>query len=229
MTSLTVASREQRPVLLRLGTLLAAMLFAFTLVLAGSASAEAAPKAPKDPKNIGVLVNKNRPLKPKSYVPRDLTKIGSAKIRKEPARHMRSMMSAAKKAKKPVTIVSSYRSYKRQKTLFSQYSRWYGVKYASTVAARPGYSEHQTGLTADLGTPGGGCALGKCFGNTKASKWVASNSWKYGYIIRYPKGYTKVTGYAYEPWHVRYVGKKISSKMHHKKIRTLEQYYGLKR
>lgn len=225
--SLTSRLRSRGP--LRLGTALATLLFALTLLLAGPSVSQAAPTPPKDPKNIGVLVNKNRPLKPKNYVPRDLVKIGSAKVRKEPAKHLRSMMAAAKKAKKPLVIVSSYRSYTKQKSLFSQYSRWYGVKYASTISARPGYSEHQTGLTVDLGKPGGGCTLSTCFGTTKAGKWVASNAWKYGYIIRYPKGYTKVTGYSYEPWHVRYVGKKIATKMHQKKIRTLEAYYGLKR
>lgn len=206
-----------------LTALLTAALLALTPTPAG-----AAPKIPRDPSNVGVLVNKKLPLKPKSYVPRDLVSVAGARVRKEPAKHLKTLMRDAKRAKAPIVIVSSYRSYSTQKSLFARYSRLYGAAYASRIAARPGHSEHQTGLTVDVGAASGRCRLGACFGGTSAGAWVAKNAWKYGYIVRYPKGQEKRTGYAYEPWHLRYVGKKIATTMKKQRIPTLEAYYGVR-
>ncbi len=197
-----------------------------TAVLAGAATSPSAPVPPRDPRNIGVLVNKTHPLSPKSYVPRGLVRVQGHRLRAEPARALKAMMAAARKAGAPLVTVSGYRSYATQKALFARYSRLYGVAYASRISARPGYSEHQTGLTMDVGAAHGGCRLGTCFGNTKAGRWVAANAWRYGYIVRYPRGQEKVTGYSYEPWHLRYVGVKISTAMKKAKIPTLEHYYG---
>ncbi|MDR2256660.1 MAG: M15 family metallopeptidase [Arthrobacter sp.] len=190
------------------------------------AAAPKAPKAPTDPRNIGVLVNKQVPLKPKNYVPRGLVTVQGQRLRAEPASALKTMMKDAKRAGATLVAVSGYRSYTTQKSLFARYSRLYGAAYASRISARPGYSEHQTGLTMDVGAANGKCRLSSCFGSTKAGTWVAKNAWKYGYIVRYPRGQEKVTGYTYEPWHLRYVGKRIAAAMKKGKIPTLEAYYG---
>ncbi|WP_394162863.1 M15 family metallopeptidase [Galactobacter valiniphilus] len=184
------------------------------------------PKPPRDPRNIGVLVNKTHPLKPKSYVPKGLVRVNGQRMRAEPAKALTKLMRDAKRSGARIVTVSGYRSYSTQKALFARYTRAYGSAYAARISARPGYSEHQTGLTMDVGAANGACRLGSCFGNTKAGRWVAKNAWKYGYIVRYPKGQEKVTGYTYEPWHLRYVGVKISTAMKKGKIPTLEHYYG---
>lgn len=186
----------------------------------------AVPKPPRDPRNIGVLVNKTHPLRPKSYVPKGLVRVQGQRLRAEPAAALTKLMRDAKTSGARLVTVSGYRSYSTQKSLFARYTRAYGAMYAARISARPGYSEHQTGLTMDVGAASGACRLGACFGNTKAGRWVAKNAWKYGYIVRYPKGQEKVAGYTYEPWHLRYVGVKISTAMKKGKIPTLEHYYG---
>jgi D-alanyl-D-alanine carboxypeptidase len=101
-----------------------------------------------------------------------------------------------------------------------------GQKHADSVSARPGHSEHQTGLAADLGASSGECALRACFGDMPEGKWLAANAYRYGFIIRYQKGATPRTGYAYEPWHLRYVGKQLAAEMQRTSV-TLEEYFHL--
>ena len=106
--------------------------------------------------------------------------------------------------------VSGYRSYSQQASLYDSYVRQYGQATADTLAARPGFSEHQTGLAMDIGNASGVCALQACFATTPAGKWAAANAATYGFIIRYPAGAEAVTGYTYEPWHLRYVGRDLA-------------------
>ena len=94
------------------------------------------------------------------------------------------------------------------------------------LAARPGHSEHQTGLAVDFAAKGVS-TLTTSFAKTKAGIWLAANAWKYGFILRYPKGKTAVTGYQFEPWHFRYVGVRTATDMHDRNILTLEEYYSL--
>jgi D-alanyl-D-alanine carboxypeptidase len=103
----------------------------------------------------------------------------------------------------------------------------YGRATADLISARPGFSEHQTGLAIDIGNPNGVCGLQECFAGTPAGVWAAQNAWRYGFIIRYPRGMTPVTGYAYEPWHLRFVGTTISSEMRAHAVPTLEHYMSL--
>jgi D-alanyl-D-alanine carboxypeptidase len=95
------------------------------------------------------------------------------------------------------------------------------------LAARPGYSEHQTGLAADVSASGQGCVIQVCFAKTKAGKWLAANAWQYGFILRYPDGQTKTTGYQFEPWHFRYVGVQLATEMKSQNITVLEKFWNL--
>lgn len=174
---------------------------------------------------LGFIVNKDHKLSP-SYKPALKTIPGTSKqMTPEAVAAFETMRKAAKKDGISLTAVSGYRSYARQKTLFASYSRQLGVKEAERVSARPGTSEHQTGLAMDVGAANGRCVISKCFGDTREGKWVAKYSYKYGFIMRYPKGTEKYTGYDFEPWHYRYVGTAIAKDMKNKKIKTLERYY----
>jgi D-alanyl-D-alanine carboxypeptidase len=124
-------------------------------------------------------------------------------------------------------IQSAYRSYAEQKTIHARQVEKYGLKAGEALAARPGYSEHQTGWAVDVSARGQGCQIRVCFGQTKAGSWIAQNAYKYGFIIRYPNYATPVTGYQYEPWHLRYVGKGLAKVMRDDKISTLEKFFKL--
>ena len=183
-------------------------------------------RPPASVRSLGVLVNKSRPLQPATYVPKLTTIKGTPfRLRPEAAAAYRKMAAAAGKDGIRFRVVSAYRSYARQKQLFAQHTRLYGKAYASRIAALPGKSEHQTGLALDLGATGGRGQLAGSFASTRESKWLAKNAYRYGFILRYPKGKEKTTGYAYEPWHYRYVGKAIAKNMKAQKLKTLEAYY----
>ena len=119
------------------------------------------------------------------------------------------------------STTSNYRSYSYQSTLYQNYVSAYGQASADTFSARPGYSEHQTGLAFDLREPGGGSLLT----NSKATRWVAKNAHKYGLIVRYQSGKEWITGYQAEPWHVRYVGD-IATSIYNSGL-SLEEYLGV--
>jgi D-alanyl-D-alanine carboxypeptidase len=102
----------------------------------------------------------------------------------------------------------------------------YGKKVAENLAAHPGYSEHQTGLAADVSTTALGCRITN-FGKSSASAWISTNGWQYGFIVRYPNGETATTGYQYEPWHLRFVGVELATQMHDQKITVLEKFWNL--
>ncbi|MEK5480659.1 MULTISPECIES: M15 family metallopeptidase [unclassified Viridibacillus] len=119
---------------------------------------------------------------------------------------------------------STYRSYDRQVELYANYVNRDGKEAADTYSARPGYSEHQTGLAFDIGEVGSEQFFAdEGFGKTEAGKWLAKNAHKYGFIMRYPKGKENVTGYMHESWHFRYVGKDIAKDIYNNKS-TLEEY-----
>ena len=117
-------------------------------------------------------------------------------------------------------IVSAYRSYYSQEVIFDRWCDIYGFDGASQISAQAGHSEHQTGLTMDLDS------LEESYADTAEGKWLAQNCWKYGFIIRYPKGKENITGYSYEPWHVRYLGKSTASLVYHSGL-TLEEFLGV--
>lgn len=179
-----------------------------------------------DPASIWVVVNKTRPLQPATYAPADLVEISnSQQLRRSAAEAFTRMQIDAKAAGYIIEPLSGYRSYDTQVTVYNSEVNAYGKEKADTESARPGYSEHQTGLGIDIG--GGGCGIDDCFGNTPEGKWVAANAYKYGFIQRYTPDKVHVTGYRHESWHYRYVGTDLASEMHAKNIETLEDFFGL--
>ena len=163
--------------------------------------------------SLQVVVNKHRPLNPPTYVPAQLVRVQGERLRAEAADAYKQLAKAAKAAGVNIMPISGYRSYSQQASLYDSYVRQYGQATADTIAARPGYSEHQTGLAMDIGNASGICALQACFATTPAGKWAADHGWEYGFIIRYPAGAEATTGYTYEPWHLRYVGDGRSPKL----------------
>ncbi len=122
--------------------------------------------------------------------------------------------------------VSGYRSYARQKAIYEESVRKNGAAHAAKYIAPPGASEHQSGLAMDVSIPALNFQLEEVFDTTKEGKWLKQFAPLYGFIIRYPKGVSHITGYAYEPWHIRFVTKPLAiylSKTH----LTLEEYHGL--
>lgn len=148
-------------------------------------------------------------------------------LRSVAAEAIENLFAAAESNGIELIGVSGYRSYETQQVVFASNVEKYGSrKAANQVSAIPGQSEHQTGLTMDVSSKSFGYRLSTAFGSTKAGQWLAANAWKYGFIIRYKKGTKAITGYSYEPWHIRYVGKKAAEVIHKNEI-TLEQYLGV--
>ena len=159
----------------------------------------------------GVLIANKTYSLPQSYAP------GVQKVAQDA---LNKMIKAAEKEGLNIFVRSGYRSYSYQKTLYNNYVSRDGKKAADRYSARPGHSEHQTGLAFDLNS------LSQSFANSPEGKWVAKNCWKYGFIIRYPKGKEDVTGYMYEPWHVRYLGTELAKKVYDSGL-CLEEYLGI--
>lgn len=173
-----------------------------------------------------ILVNRKFYLE-KNYVPNNLIKVsGVSYIKRENETMMiekntfdmyQQMEISAKQHNLNLVLFSAYRSYEKQLSLWTP-SRVTGDKYL----ALPGFSEHQTGLAVDIGTTDSGLTL--YFENTEAFQFLKKEAHKYGFILRYPKDKTDITGYAYEPWHFRYVGVEIATKIYEEDL-TLEEYF----
>ena len=158
-----------------------------------------------------LLANKTYSL-PASYDPKGLTKETSAAFKK--------MQTAAYKDGISLWVCSGYRSYYDQKYLYNMYCNRDGKAVADKYSARPGYSDHQTGMAIDVNN------ASDSFGGTREAKWLANNCAKYGFIIRYPKGKEAYTGYQYEPWHIRYVGTPLAQNITNSGL-SLEEYFGI--
>ena len=133
-----------------------------------------------------------------------------------------NMYNAAKNDGITLMINSSYRTYNEQEQVYKNYDEKYGNEYADEIAARPGHSEHQTGLALDIF-----CTTNsnrKTFKDTEAYQWLLNNSYKYGFILRYPEGKENITGFTFESWHYRYVGLEIATYIHENNI-TFDEYY----
>ena len=133
---------------------------------------------------------------------------------------LETLQAAARAAGYSAKLVSGYRSYDSQSIIYNRYIARWGQEYTDTVSARPGHSEHQTGLAFDVGE------LSSNYGNTAEGKWLVKNCYKYGFILRYLKGKENITGYAYEPWHIRYVGIEAATYIMQNNL-TLEEYLGI--
>lgn len=180
-----------------------------------------------------ILINKTHPVDG-SYKPEDLTSIQYfASDRSEAGRYMRAeaaaqfeaLVEGAAKEGYELVMTTAYRSYEFQNTLYTNYVNRYGEAEANTFSAKPGQSEHQSGLAVDVSSPVVSYALSDDFGDTAEGKWMAENAHKYGFILRFPLGKEEITGYQYEPWHLRYVGQPAADEIYEKGI-TLEEYLG---
>ncbi|MHA7208959.1 M15 family metallopeptidase [Arthrobacter sp. MDT1-65] len=179
-------------------------------------------------------MNKRRPLVPLDFAPTDLrqpavaTATENALLRSDVAAAVEGMFAAAAEDGVALTLISGYRSFAVQESTYASWVAQYGdAAGADTVSARPGYSEHQTGLAFDIGQADGACTLVLCFRDTPAAQWAATHAADHGFILRYPLGYHEVTGFSAESWHFRYVGRDVSLAMRAAGTRTLEEYFGL--
>lgn len=177
-----------------------------------------------DPNSIWVVTNKKRPL-PNGFIPPNLVTIGGTKLQKIAADEANQLVGDAAAAGVTIRPISGYRSYNSQVSLYNSYVARDGQSKADTYSARPGFSEHQTGLVVDMGD-GGRCDLEICYANTPGGKWIAENAHKYGFIVRYLEGKTPITGYQYEPWHLRYVGVELATELK-TNGQTMEEFFGL--
>lgn len=177
----------------------------------------------------GTLMINNKYYKlPDNYAPDDLVTIknwysygSNNKIKKEVYESFLKMYEDAKKEKITLIINSAYRSEKDQKKTYDEILKNNTQDFTDKKAARPGHSEHQTGLALDLITYG---ANGDNFDKTDAFNWLLNNAHNYGFILRYPKGKEYLTGYSYESWHYRYVGVEAATIIHDDDI-TFDEYY----
>ena len=160
----------------------------------------------------GILIANKTYSLPSSYAPGDITDEVKAAFAK--------MQQAAAKEGLNIYISSGYRSYNSQNTIYNNYVSKDGKVQADTYSARPGYSEHQTGLCFDLNT------IDDSFANTPESAWLEKHAQEYGFIIRYPKGKEALTGYQYEPWHLRYLGVDLATSVYNSGL-CLEEYLGI--
>lgn len=180
-----------------------------------------------------VIVNKQRSL-PEGYEPDDLVEPNvpfsfdgpheKRHMRKEAAEALEKLFAGAKADDIELRAVSGYRSYQRQVSIYNNNVKTKGKEYTDRVSSVPGHSEHQTGLAIDVSSPSVGNAIEEVFGTSKEGQWLAEHAAEYGFIIRYPQGEEAITGYVYEPWHIRYVGTDLAPDVVKSGL-TLEEYF----
>ena len=183
--------------------------------------------------DILILVNKEYTVA-ENYVPLDLVQLDyrasnrSAKwqvMTRVAADAFNKLCADALAEGHEIVATTAYRSYNFQSYLYNSYVEKDGKALADTYSAQPGKSEHQTGLATDVSSPSVGYSLTKEYGGTPEGTWLAENCYKYGFILRYQKGKEEITGYMYEPWHIRYVGQEAAKEIWEKGL-TLEEYLG---
>lgn len=185
----------------------------------------------QDPTDTLILVNKNNkaPAVPVTLVKPDIKPTREAVseniyMRPEAAAALEDLFEAAAQDGITLYATSGYRSYSTQKAIFERKLERMDEKQANASVAKPGYSEHQTGLAMDIeGETTKGTGLTEAFGESPEGIWTAEHCAEYGFIIRYPKGKTNITGYIYEPWHIRYVGKEAAAEITELGV-TFEEY-----
>ena len=186
-----------------------------------------------DPMSIWVVADKLRPLNPANFKATDLVTANvpyaaNATMRAEAASALERMVAVAvAEGAGGMMVQNAFRSYETQVSVYAGHVNRLGKARADVGSARPGHSEHQTGLSADIAPDNGQCSVKECFADTTQGIWLAENAWRFGYHLRYPDGKTEVTGYLFEPWHYRYVGVNLSTEMHQQGVTTLEEFFGL--
>lgn len=186
-----------------------------------------------DPDSIHVLVNRQNPFDPVDYAPTDLVvpdvphygPEAAMSLRQEPAAALEELIATGRQEGMALGLVSGYRSFDYQFQIYWARHAEVGTEATDLYMSRPGYSEHQTGLAADvISIENPDCMLGECFADTPEGQWVAENAHRFGFIIRYLEDMEHITGYPYEPWHLRYVGVETATEVFELGL-TLEEYW----
>lgn len=184
---------------------------------------------------VWTVVNKQRTFDPIEYspeprsLPEGIRSLAGGYLRNDAGAALSAMAAAATdEGVGEIALESGYRSYSTQQSTYNGHVSDMGQAEADKVSARPGHSEHQSGLAADVVACGAsGCTSLDGIAGTPQGDWVAENAWRFGYITRYEDGYTDVTGYSPEPWHLRYIGTDLAAAYHDGDWHTLEQFFGL--
>ncbi|GAA3659679.1 M15 family metallopeptidase [Microbacterium marinilacus] len=196
-------------------------------------AAGAAPCVPlDDPVLPWVVVNKQRAIVPVDYAPQvqvPPSHVVEGGLRVDVVDAFERMVAAAdEEGAGRVSLFSGYRSYATQVATYDAQVSARGESEADALSAHPGHSEHQLGLAVDVvACEAGGCGTIYQLGDTAQGQWLAENSWRFGWIIRYEDGQTETTGYDPEPWHLRYIGEELAAVYHEGGFRTLEEFFGL--
>ena len=202
---------------------------------AGVSAYVAPPAAPRvlaghsttDPASPWVVVNKAHPISPLDFRP-DVSIVRGYQVATVAADALVRLLEASDRAGLGLKIASAFRSYDYQRQVHEATVAARGRAQAELVSARPGHSEHQTGLAVDLATPADPrCHFDPCFARTPGGRWLARNAWRHGFVVRYRAGDEDVTGYQPEPWHLRYVGAGLAAELHRTGTTTLEEYFGV--
>lgn len=168
-----------------------------------------------------IIVNKTYGV-PSTFEPENLVYVGKAQMVDYAANAMQELINAAASEGYTIFTMTGYRSYGFQASIYNGYLKEDSKENVDTYSARPGYSEHHTGLAVDVNS------LNQSWGETPEGIWLNENCYKYGFIIRYPYGKDEITGYMYEPWHIRYIGKDLAEKLYNNgNWITIEEYYNL--
>lgn len=183
------------------------------------------PTTVENPEDITVLVNKVNQI-PEGWVPDDLVEVidGGQMLRKEAAEAYEKFYKAASSQGIELYSISGYRTNDTQTRYWTNMVNVYGEEYASQYSAFPGRSEHQLGLAMDVSYKTTGDRLSESVADSDIGKFIVSDGYKYGFILRYLKDKVAITNYGYEPWHIRYVGVELATKLHENGL-TLEEYY----
>jgi D-alanyl-D-alanine carboxypeptidase len=172
-----------------------------------------------------VVVNKRTPLDPVDHEP-ELTTVRGYLVRPDASPDLTTLLAAADADGVHLTLRSAYRGYPKQAEVYDGWVAQLGAAEADEVSARPGHSEHQTGLGVDFGSSTRSeCDFEQCFGDTAEGRWVAGHAAEFGFLVRYTRENSAVTGYAAEPWHVRWVGRELAAHMRATGVTTLEEVF----
>ncbi|UZN02596.1 M15 family metallopeptidase [Cellulomonas sp. S1-8] len=180
-----------------------------------------------DPTSPWVIVNKQRPIA-EGYEPPDLVDVSGAFVRTAVQADLAAMVGAAQAAGAQLVVGSGYRSYAEQASARGAIEARRGFAHAERYSARPGFSEHQTGLAVDIESGSDpGCSFQTCFARTVEGVWLAEHAGEFGFVVRYTEQNTGVTGYAPEGWHLRWVGRELTAHLREKGIGSLEEAFGV--
>ncbi|HEX6149029.1 M15 family metallopeptidase [Nocardioides sp.] len=181
-----------------------------------------------DPASVWVIVNKTHPIEPLDYRP-EMSLVRGYQVATPAAGPLRRLLADTDRRGLGLKIASAFRSYAYQQGVYANAVAVYGERDADRLSARPGHSEHQTGLAVDLVTPASpACDFDPCFAGTPGGRWLTRAAWRYGFVVRYQPGTTAITGYSPEPWHLRYVGRALAAELRRTGVVTLEEFFGVR-